>query len=92
MNENENWNGELLANTIITDEGIIFLDEWKLSKKDLKRIEQCEINLDHIWTKYGTLDLWELMDKNISFGDMKDYLTARYVLRAYDRYEGKEDI
>lgn len=87
----ENHNGELNVNTIITDDGIIFFNEQRLTNNDIKRINQCYDNLEDIYRKYGTLNIWTLMDQNCSTREMINYLKNRNILRQYG-YDGDKDI
>ena len=84
----ENENGELNANVMILDNMVIFFDEYKLTNEDLERIKRSQKRLDYMSHKYGTLDIWELMDKRCSHKEMVNYLIARYTLRRYNVEDG----
>lgn len=80
MSLNFNRRGEIQENTIITDDGVLFIEERKYTPNEMKDIRKAEKTLDELEEFYGTLNPFELMDENIRKSEMIDYLSARYVL------------
>ena len=91
MSLNFNRRGEIIENAMITDEGLFFIEERKYTPVEMEDIRFCEKHLESIEDLYGTLNIFELMDKRISKKDMNNYLVARKRLHDLG-WTGEKDI
>lgn len=91
MSLNFNRRGELQENTIITDDGVAFIEERKYSPHEMEDIRAAEKVLDELEEFYGTLNPFELMDEHIRKSEMIDYISARYVLHKLG-WTSEEDL
>lgn len=91
MSLNFNRRGELEENTVITNEGVIFIKEKKYSPSEMRIIRKAEGILNELEDYYGTLNPFELMDDHIKPRELLDYMTARYNLHRLG-WTGEEDV
>ena len=79
-----NSDGELVENTMILDDGtVVFIDEHRMSRKEQAELDNALGFLSGVDDKYGTLDIFELMDKNMLKGEMFKYLCAMRVAKKH---------
>jgi hypothetical protein len=76
-----NSKGELMANTMILDDGsVIFIDEHHMTKYEIMYLDNSIKYVDEIEEKYGTLDIFKLMDRNITKSEMFKLLCAIHTM------------
>ena len=81
--------GELNENTIILDDGsVIFIDEHYMDDEEQDRIEHSRNVLKKTKEKYKTLNVFSLMDCNITQKEMFRYLCAMRIMELYGFIDG----
>lgn len=88
-----NDDGELVENTIILDDGsVIFIDEHRMDDDEMEQLDYAISFLEKILHKYGSINVFDLMDVGITTREMHKYLCALRVMDKHGMIDGDGDI